>query len=268
MAVLEGTQGEPETVAEGSQGEGLSEALGGESGEPAGDQQAADNNTHLKWLESQDPTKLPDAFRKKLEEPFLKNYTRKMTEASEQATAREQRLLDAVTNRLAAQGVTPTPDQTAELREKIKMGDLDVLDQFVEHTMDTRMAPVRDFMQATQRDQAIDRARKMHPWVAEKEPEITSFLKANPLIARFAAQNNYEATPLVLTAIAEHMELEHLKANQKIEIDKAVAAAKKQASSLPSTTSRAGTTPSGTPAKQLPIWDAMEKAYVDSGMHE
>lgn len=254
----EGTAGEPGTAAAGSQGEAVETQAQPQqqSGEPvtAADDAMWEKLRTIPW------DKVPQDIRSKAEEPFLRQYTRKTTELNE----RQARQLDAITQRLAAQGVEATPDIKAELKQRIQEGDMSVLDTLLDRMMEERLKPVGDFMFETSMNSAIQQAAKLHPWVSEKEQEITEFLQKNPAVLQAAAANRFAAAPTILAGIASHLENQYLKATRQADIEKALAADRAKARSLPASTSKAGSTPSQTPVSgSMNLREAMEAAYAE-----
>jgi hypothetical protein len=262
-----GATGEPEGAAV-SQPEAGDEALLASLEKPVAqapqvDQAEAD---FLKRLESLDPSKLPDSLRQKFEMPFLQNYTRKYQDLAQQ----QQAILQSVTGKLSQAGVEATPDQKAALLEKIRMGDFDVLDQYVDRAIKEKMGPLEG--QIALRS-AMEEAEKLHPYIKDRQAELAQIIAQDPRLRELATVNNFQNAPLVLNALAIQMEANEMK--QKLAgMDQTILAAQRQAveaykrkiSGLPASTSMAGSTPTATPeAGYKSLKDAAKAAWEQLG---
>jgi hypothetical protein len=259
--------GEPEGVAAGAAGVSDEEFLA--SLEPATKKEADPAEAEfLKRLEGLDPSTLPQHLKDKLELPFLQNYTRKYQQLSEQ----QQHVLDRVTGSMSQRGIEPTPDQRSRLLEEVKAGNFDVLDKFVDEVVAAKVGPQ---LQQQALAGAISEAERLHPFVKERQAEISQILASDPMLYQLATANNFAAAPRVLQAIA--IGLENVGLKQQIEKlsspdfvkskqREAVEAYRRQVQGLPATTTRAGSSPTGGTPKEFPTMrDAAKAALAEMG---
>jgi hypothetical protein len=251
-----GATGEPSGAAVSQPGEGDEALLASlETTAPATPAVDPAEEAFQKRLAEIDPSKLPDSLRQKLEMPFLQNYTRKYQELSQQ----QQQILQAVTGKLANAGVDSTPDQKAQLLERIKMGDFDVLDQYVDRAIAAKVGPMET--QASLRN-AMEQAERLHPYVKERQAELSQVIANDPGLRELATVNNFAYAPKVLQALAIQMENQELKAAQRQAVD----AYKRKVSGLPASTSMAGSTPTATPeAEYKSLKEAAKAAWSQLG---
>lgn len=262
-----GATGEPSGAAVSQPGEGDEALLASlEKAEPATPAVDPAEEAFQKRLAELDPSKLPDSVRQRLEMPFLQNYTRKYQELSQQ----QQQILQAVTGKLANAGVESTPDQKAALLERIKMGDFDVLDQYVDRAIAAKVGPMES--QASLRN-AMEQAERLHPYVKERQAEISQIIAQDPGLRELATVNNFAYAPKVLQALAIQMENQELKA-KVAGLDQTVLNAQRQAveaykrkvSGLPASTSMAGSTPTATPEAEFKsLKEAAKAAWAQLG---
>ncbi len=262
-----GATGEPSGAAVSQPGEGDEALLASlEATAPATPAVDPAEEAFQKRLAEIDPSKLPDSLRQKLEMPFLQNYTRKYQELSQQ----QQQILQAVTGKLASAGVDSTPDQKAQLLERIKMGDFDVLDQYVERAIAAKVGPMET--QSALRN-AMEQAERLHPYVKERQAELSQVIANDPGLRELATVNNFAYAPKVLQALAIQMENQELKAkvagfDQSLLQGQrqAVDAYKRKVSGLPASTSMAGSTPTATPeAEYKSLKEAAKAAWSQLG---
>lgn len=265
----QGTTGEPQGAAAGS---GLSdEEWLAKVDSPAQESEPkkadSDDEAFYSRLRQMDPEKLPTDIRQKMEAPFVSHWTKRYQELSQ----REQRLIDQTLQRLDSSGVRTTPDQKVELLERVKQGDFDAIGQLVERAVEERVTPVAQ--QVAMRN-AIEQAQAMNPAVQTYSRQIVERIQSNPIAAELIQRENFRYAPQVFTAIAAQVELEAMKAQvEKMSADRlqiereAVERYKRQAKGLPVTTSRAGTTQSGTQAPQeaKSFKEAAEMALKEMG---
>jgi len=233
--LTQGTQtGEPGTVADASGG------VSTEAAAPATDPLAG-----VDW-DNYDLEKLPKSFIAKVERTKAghldADYTRKT-----QALAQErERLLDKALQFGGREA--PAPDEKAQLLDRLKNGDLDVIDQYVSREVASRLGPLEAQMT---RERAIQEAKQMHPYVGSREPEVAQLIASDPGLRKMALSGDPDAMKLALVgaAIAIHdrettSEYEKLKTSFDAKVKEEVASLSKAAKSLPPQTSKAGSTPS------------------------
>lgn len=285
MAVPEDTQGatgEPEGVAAGSASspEDILAELEAPVEQPqkAGEPNWSDEDkAHFDWLKKQDPSKWPTEYREPFEKPFLSLQSKHTNELKSEydrrfndLTQRQEQLANLYVQKLADQGVQPTQDQTTILKERIAAGDTDAVQEMVEQLVQQRVGPQ---MQQLALREAIETAEKMHPYVREKQAEISQILQSNPQIQQLASMNNYQNAPMILEAIAVRLERDTLAQRvaqfeaEKKDYGRAVLAAHKaKISGMPVSTSRAGTTVSATPSDSAgTVRDAARQAWIQMG---
>lgn len=281
-AVADGAQ----TVAPAQPGAGEGQSAGGsvlaelEAPEPKADATPDPwgDPELLKKLESLDFSKAPEALRRKVEAPFVKDYTTKwqaVAEERKQLQAERERIFNVALERLKSGGIeAPTQTVQDQIRERLEAGDMNAIPDLVKQEIEREVGPIRQ-QQAFQK--AITTAVQLNPLVREKEAEIASVLRGDEMLQRAAMVNNYEFAPLVLAGLADRIEKAQLQ--QQIETMKASFDAEKKAyakraleefrtrgAALPSVTSQAGS--SGTTGRDeasMTLREALEKAYVQAG---
>lgn len=210
----------------------------------------------MEKLASMDPTALPEDFRRKLEYPFLADYTRK-TQALAEEKARladeKARIAEAMATRFA--NLNPAaPDEKTQLVERIKSGDLEAVVPLLNMTANEAVKPY-----ATEQAMrsAVERAEAMHPYVRERAPQIAQALQENPELKFMAQADNFRYAPFVMAGIALNMEKAELQAKlSSVEKSiaereaKAVEAYKAKVTGIPATTTRSGSTPSAVPGQK------------------
>jgi hypothetical protein len=232
----------------------------------------------LKKLESLDFSKAPEALRRKLEAPFVSDYTRKwqaVAEERKQLQSERERIFNVALERLKGGGVE-APSQTVQdqIRERLEAGDMNAIPELVKQEIEREVGPMRQ--QAALRT-ALDKAFQLSPLVREKEPEIAGILREDPVLQQMASANNYQFAPYVLAGLADRIEKVQIKA--EFEAFKASAEAEKKAyakrllaevqargASLPPVTSQAGS--SGTASRggaPSSLQDIMRDAWVKAG---
>ena len=232
----------------------------------------------LKKLESLDFSKAPEALRRKVEAPFVKDYTPKwqaVAQRERELQAQKDKFLDVALERLRSGGVE-APSQTVQdqIRERLEAGDMNAIPDLVKQEIEREVGPMRQ--QAALRN-SLDAAVRLNPLVREKEPEIAEIIRGDPALQQLASMNNFQFAPLVLAGLADRIEKASIRA--EFEAYKASAEAEKKSyakralqefqtrgASLPPVTSQAGSGGSngrGDTSKSLR--EAMMDAYVKAG---
>lgn len=258
--------GEPSGAAAGAAGVSDEDLLASLEPPAKGKESDPAEAEFLKRLEGLDPDKLPQNLRNKLELPFLQNYTRKYQQLSEA----QQRVIDRATSTLQEKGINPTEDQRLHLLEEIKSGNFDVLDKFVDEAISQKIGPQ---IQQQALKGAIDEAERLHPFVKERQAEISQILASDPMLHQMATANNFAAAPRVLQAIAISLENQDLKKQASAFEDRlkegqrqAIEAYKRKVQELPDTTTRAGSSPTGAQTKEFEsLKDAAKAAWAEMG---
>lgn len=231
---------------------------------PATPQETDPNAELWKKLESIDFKTLPQSVKEKLELPFKQDYTQKWQKLAED----KNQFLTRMAERLGAQGqATPQQSALAALREKVQMGDYSEFDRFVEQAIQERVAPISS---AVAQREAFDQARRLHPYVTEREGEIAEVIRSNPTLAQMAIADNYKFFPVVAHGIALSLEAQALKAqlaetqkNVEAQVKKGVEAQLAKMRGLPASTTRVGTG-TATPTKEYATFrEAAEAALAE-----
>ena len=232
----------------------------------------------LKRVESLDFTKAPEGIRRKVEAPFVSDYTKKwqaVAEERKQLQSERERIFNVALDRLKEGGVqAPTQTVQDQIRERLEAGDMNAIPDLVKQEIEREVGPMR---QAAALRNAIETAGRMSPMVREKEPEIAAMLRDEPGLQQMAAMNNYQFAPYVLAGLADRIEKAQIQ--QQFEAYKAQAEVEKKAyakraleefrtrgASLPPVTSQAGS--SGTSSRgEAPddLQAIMRDAWVKAG---
>jgi cytochrome c556 len=283
-AVVDGAQ----TVAPPTAGAGEGQSTGGSVlAELEADTPQADAGStpdpwgdpeFLKRLESLDFAKAPEALRRKVEAPFVADYTKKwqaVAEERKQLQSERERIFNVALDRMKESGVqTPTQTVQDQIRERLEAGDMNAIPDLVKQEIEREVGPMRQ--QAALRN-AIETAGRMSPMVREKEPEIAAILRDEPGLQQMAAMNNYQFAPYVLAGLADRIEkaqiaqqFEAFKAQAEVDkkayAKRAIEEYRTRGASLPPVTSQAGS--SGTSSRgEAPsdLQAIMRDAWVKAG---
>ena len=137
----------------------------------------------IKRLESLDFSKAPEPIRRKVEAPFVKDYTPKwqaVAERERELQAQKDKFLDVALERLRAGGVeTPTQTVQDQIRERLEAGDTSAIPDLVRQEIEREVGPMRQ--QAALRN-ALDSAFKLNPLVREQEPQIAEMIRNEPAL--------------------------------------------------------------------------------------
>ena len=283
-AVADGAQ----TVAPPTAGAGEGQSAGGsilaelEASEPKADAGSSPDPwgdaEFLKRLESLDFSKAPEALRRKVEAPFVKDYTQKwqaVAEERKQLQSERERIFNVALDRLKEGGVqAPTQTVQDQIRERLEAGDMNAIPDLVKQEIEREVGPMRQ--QAALRN-ALDSAVKLSPLVREKEPEIAAIIRDDPTLQQMATANNYAYAPYVLAGLADRIEKAQIQqefaafkanaeADKKAYARRAIEEYRTKGASLPSVTSQAGS--GGTAARgeaPMSLQEAMRDAWVKAG---
>lgn len=232
----------------------------------------------LKKLESLDFSKAPETIRRKIEAPFLSDYTKKWQAISEERKAiqsEKDRLFSVALERLKGEGVAaPSQSVQDQIRERIEAGDMNAIPDLVRQEIEREVGPMRQ--QAALRT-ALDTAVRLNPLVRDKEPEIAAIIRDDPTLQQMAAANNFAFAPYVLAGLADRIEKAQLaqqietmksqfEAEKKAYARRAIEELKARGASLPPTTSQAGS--SGTAGRAegpSSMSDILRDAWVKAG---
>lgn len=261
---LGGASGAPEQAADSSRDEGLLSSL--EPGKDNGHAPVADDAEFLKKLETMDPGALPESLRRKFEAPFLSQFNKKTTDLD----LKEKNYLNIIDRLTSRTGEAPTKEVQDEIRERVRAGDTEAIEEFINRQIDERVqARTGPQMEMLSRKNAIDEAARLMPELPRYEARVAEALKEDPELMRMVAANGYSGASRVLAglawredAMAVRQELQALKASFDAKVQAEVAAYQKKVQGLPPSTSQAGKTPTATTSNDTPsLRDAMSAAW-------
>jgi hypothetical protein len=223
--------------------------------------------------ETVDPETLPKSFIAKVEQrkaaSLDADYTRKT-----QALAEERRQFNSLVEKMLTAQTPAQPDEITQLRERIKQGEYDLLPDLNDKQMKRALEPIQK-QNAIQ--QVVNAVQAQDPILREREADVFKVFSADPKLQQWAFSEPEKNLPYALQGIGLALRLQNaqaaLQAEQasrqaaidaavKAELDKRI----EQARGLPTTTSRAGTTPTGTPVSDFGGQTPTQKfvAFMDS----
>ncbi len=225
-----------------------------------------------------DPTMLPQEKREKIEAPFKSDYTRKTQELAEDRKrfdVERQTTMEAVRKIIEARGtpppgVNPLEERIKQLRDLAAAGDADAIEQLTEIKARQMFEPLQT--QVVLKN-AAETAIAANPYVKANWNEILSTIQTDPGLSELAKFQNYKYADKVMLALGlerEAMDLRGKYQTSQKEIEglraKIVALEKERTASLPSTTSRAGTSTGAPPEEPEPgLMAAAKRAWVATG---
>ena len=266
VAVVEGAAGAPDApeAAEVNLDE-LVDSL--KPSEPAKPEAQPLDEDFQKKLDALDLGALPESFRRKLEAPFLSQYNKKTTEWDQE----RQRLLGLVEKLSSRQQAPQEPgvDERELLRQKIAEGDVDAIEKLVENKF---QATYGKDIENIKLDNAYRTALQQFPQAAQMEPQMAESLKSNPGVAwviKSVAPRDPALAGTLLAGLAKNLAYDDmakkysdLEKSVKVQIKQGIEEYQRRIGKLPSSTSRAGTTPVGEAAEApKSLRDAMEAAW-------
>ena len=232
----------------------------------------------LKRLDELDPTTLPPERRQKLEAPFKSDYTKKTQELAEERKRfdiERQTTFDAVRKIVEArgnvpQGPTPLEERIKELRDLAAAGDGAALEQLTEIKAQQLIQPIQT--QVALRS-AAETAMNANPYVKANWNQIISTIEGDPILKEICSAQNYRYADRVMIALGLELQARDLAGKltmtqKEFEAAKQKIAAleKERAASLPSTTSKAGTSTGAPASERAPgVMGAAQKAWSDLG---
>jgi hypothetical protein len=221
-----------------------------------------------------DLTKAPQDVRELAEKPFLSISSKKVNEVEQL----RQTFLQAIDRLAQGRGTDQQPvapslaEQKAKLLDEINNGNFQAIENLVEQAVAERTGPQMDYIN-TQR--AISEAAHIVPDLGKYEAKVAEALKADPDLLRLASIDNRRYASRVIAALAlqqKNAELEsqitQVRASAAESAKKAVEDYKAQLRGLPTSTSKAGSTPTAFPPdKPLTIEQIRDQAWADAGGH-
>lgn len=219
----------------------------------------------LKQLETMDPEALPQGLRARLEKPFLSLYGKKTTEWDNERRSYVDAIRD-LTKRLDLTG-TVGQETSAQVEDLMANGDYKGAAQLLRDEIRQEITPERQYVNTSI---AINEAKHLMPDLAKYEMQVAEVIKADPVVAELTRINNSKYAGKVIAALAfqaQNAELRKQLSDQQALFDtklrQAIAETQRRIKGLPSSTSRAGSTPSATPSKELNLRQAMEEAFAE-----
>ena len=225
-----------------------------------------------KQAAEKDFSKAPAELRAKIEAPFLSLSSKKVNEVEQLRQTFLQaidRLAKGPNNGLPAQ---PIVDRKAQLVEEINNGNMEAVVGLVDQLVAEKTGPQMDFIN-TQR--AIQEAAQIVPDLQKYEVKVAEALQRDPDLMRLASIDNRRYASRVIAALAlqqKNADLEATivseRASSEARAKKAVEDYKAQLRGLPTSTSKAGSTPTAfPPGKPLTIEEIRDQAWADAGGH-
>jgi hypothetical protein len=230
----------------------------------------------LKALQGLDFDKLPQSIKDKLEHPFKADYTRKMQALSEERRRYEDlmgKFADNIGRR--PDGQPPAPDAAQKIKEAVERGDFETAFEIQRQTQaDLVNKAISPVATEVARRNAVEEARRMEPLVQTYEGEVAAMIQADPQLLALANADGYRYAPQVFRGAAVAIHAQKLAAQLKEAVSSREAYAKQvlkeyieRAKGLPATTSRAGSTQTGTgKSTELTMRQAMEQASQETGL--
>ncbi len=233
----------------------------------------------IEKLKGLDPAALPPELQERFDKKFHAAFTQKTQTLADERRAFEQQRnewfnrMEKLMERSLSGQPKAQPQANTEieaLRERIRSGDVEAIDTYVEKMAQAKIAPVQN--QVALRE-AYESAEMNEPLVKQHAEAIGAMFKANPELVGLLGVENYRYAPQVFTAMAHSAELQRLQQHVSGEaqrvteaVTKALAAYKEKVSGLPTTTTLAGTTTTvGAPKPAVPqtIDEARAKTRAD-----
>jgi hypothetical protein len=230
----------------------------------------------LKKLEALDPANLPQPFAEKFvpKAEFTKK-TQALAEDRKRFEAEKTAMFELARRAIQERPVGPAGPtaedvKRKELQDLAAAGDSQALQQLVQMEAQRQIQPIQTQVAL---QTAAQNARAANPYVVQHWNEIIQTMQTDPVIAGLATANNYAAADRVMIALGLEHQVRDLvpkyeAATKEVETLKAKLQTyeRERAASLPSTTSRAGTT-AGRPGAGEPktLEEAAMKAWLESG---
>lgn len=251
----------------------LSQGTNGQGQQPA--QQSGFDEDFLKKLDLLDPANLPQSFAEKyVPKAAFTQKTQALAEDRKRFEVEKQAMFElarkAIADRPSAPGPTAEDTKRQQLQDLAAGGDPQALQELIRMEAERQVSPIKT--QVTLQN-AAQSARAANPYVVQHWNDIIHTMQNDPVIAKLATANNYEAADRVMIALGLEHQVRDL-------VPKLEAAAKEveslrmkltgyereRAASLPSSTTRAGTT-AGSPAagEVRTIEEAALKAWLEVG---
>lgn len=231
----------------------------------AGTQPKALDAALLEQLKTLDPALVPPDVLERFDRHFQPAFTKKTQALAEEKRAfdrqreewmqQREHLLDRIGSAKEQPG-----DKTklTELREKIRSGDMEAIDQYAEALLDEKMGPMEAEMRVRE---SWESAATNDPLVGQHAESIRAAFRETPVLRELLATQKFRFAPLVITALARDMELskaqqyiagepDRMKAAVTEAVTKALDAYKAKVRGLPDTTTLAGTSPGAMETKE------------------
>lgn len=231
----------------------------------------------LEALKNIDPSLLPEEIQAKLDKNFHAAFTRKTQALAEKERTREQRdtqMFERMEKLLDRYGATPEQpavrSQLADLRERIRSGDVDAIDAFEKLVDEKVQQEVRPLKSSVAIREAYEIAESREPLLRQHAEEVGAVIRSNPDVVTMLTMENHKFAPMVFAQIARDIAYEKLKvdaagweARTRDAVEKGIRADRARVASLPQTTSHAGTTVGTVPLRKTPqTWEEAKAATL------
>lgn len=228
----------------------------------------------IEFLKGLDPAALPDEVQERLDKKFHAAFTRKTQAFAEKERAFEKQRgelfdrMERIVGRLGTRSEQPGDrDKLADLREKVRSGDFDALEQYVDERTNERLDPIESQVRVRN---AFDLAASEYPPLAQLQNEVGQAFNEMPVLLDLLKVNKYAYAPFVFKGIAGILHAQKLAAHAEGEpqrtaeaVSKALNAYKAKVAGLPSATTQAATTSTaGVTARKPAQTDAEARANL------
>ena len=222
----------------------------------------------LKQLEAMSPEELPQAWREKLEKPFLSQYGKKTT-AWDNERQSYLTLIDNLSKKLETTNAVPA-DTRSRVGELLAAGDYDAAASLIRDEIKSEITPERQFVSTMV---ALNEAKSLMPELPKYEEMVAVALKQDPVLHEMSQVANRKYAGRVIAGLAFQAEniqlrksLQEIEKNFEARVKMAVDETQRRLRGMPPSTSRAGSAPSAEPAnKPMTLHEAMEAAWTEQG---
>lgn len=207
----------------------------------------------VEFLKGLDPDALPPEVQERLDKKFHAAFTRKTQTLAEKERAFEKQRselfdrMERLVGRIGGRGEQPGDrDRLADLREKLKSGDYDAIEQYVDERTNQRLDPIESQVRLRN---AFDMAAAEYPPLGQMQNEVGQVFNETPVLLDLLKVDKYAYAPFVFKGVAALVHAQKLEAHVQGEaqrtadaVTKALNAYKAKVSGLPLTTTQAATT--------------------------
>jgi hypothetical protein len=244
-------------------------------GEGAG---AAPKGFDEEWLKTLDTASRQSFDEKFVPKAVFTQKTQALAEDRKKFENEKAAMFELARRAIADRPTTPTGPTAEDIKRKELLdlataGDGAAMQQLIQMEAERQVMPIKTQVALQNAAQAARTAPGVGQYVTEHWNEIIQTMQTDPVIAQLATANNYAAADRVMIALGLEHQVRDLvpkyeAATKEIESLKLKLSAyeRERAASLPSSTSRAGTT-GGRPTAGEPqtLEEAALKAWLESG---